>query len=83
VAAEARSMNASLREQNRAELAELCQTSALRINYITVFLQAVARPKNFQVIGGSRSSEQRWSSGCNQWRLQFHVRRALARWPPY
>jgi hypothetical protein len=52
VAAEARSMNATLREQNRAELAELCQTSALRINYIAVFLQVVARPKNSQVIVG-------------------------------
>jgi hypothetical protein len=28
-------MNAILREQNRGELAELCQTSVLEINYIT------------------------------------------------
>ena len=76
-------MNAILREQNRAELAELCQTSVLEINYITVFLQAVARPKNSQVIGASRSSEQRSSSDCNQWRRPFHVRHALARWPPH
>jgi len=76
-------MNAILREQNHGELAELCQPSVLEINYITVFLQAVAQPKNSQVIGGSRSSEQRSSSGCNQWRRQFHVRHALARWPPY
>jgi hypothetical protein len=67
-------MNAILREQNRGELAEFCQTSALRINYITVFLQAVALPKNSQVIGGSRSSPWRSSWGCNQWGRQFHGR---------
>ena len=42
-------MNAILREQNRAELAELCETSALRIDYITVFPQAAAQPKIFRL----------------------------------
>jgi hypothetical protein len=41
-------MNAILREQNRGELAELCQRSVLEINYITVFLQAAAQPTNCQ-----------------------------------
>src|SRR6266516_870228 len=53
------------------------QNSARRerlINYITVFLQAEARTTNCQVIAGSRSSPWRWSSGCTQWRLRFHVR---------
>jgi hypothetical protein len=72
-------MNATLREQNRSELAELCQTSALRINYITVFLQAVGRRKNSQVIAGSRSSEPRSSLRCAPWRCQIHVRPALER----
>jgi len=38
-------MNAILREQNHDELAKLCQTSDLRLNYITVFLPAVAPAK--------------------------------------
>jgi len=42
-------MNAILREQNHGELAELYQTSALGINYFTVFLEALARPKNLRL----------------------------------
>jgi hypothetical protein len=42
-------MNAILREQNHDELAELCQTSALKISYITVFLQAVAGQRTLRL----------------------------------